>query len=104
MINVGTWNQNDPCFDWKGPCFWRVEAQKQRTNRFQVNMPIFHGCYAKFMCKKFQAATEKAEFNLSMEEAGVFTDCGFPRGKFPSTWSPRKPIGSMGRNVIYLPT
>ena len=52
------------------------------------------------MCKKFQAATEKAEFNLSMEEAGVFTVAVF-RGSFPSTWSPRKPIGSMGRNGTF---
>ena len=35
-----TWNPNDPCFDWKRPCFGGVDLQKQRSFGLQVYIYI----------------------------------------------------------------
>ena len=44
-----TWNPNDPCFDWKKPCFGGVKAMKAKnrgqTNRFQVYIYICINVY-----------------------------------------------------------
>ena len=49
-ISIYTWNPNDPYFLLDKALFWRVEAQKKKTNRFQVYIYIYMIIYIYILC------------------------------------------------------
>ena len=63
MINVYTWNPNNPCFDWKRPCFGGAKAQHRAQTGSRC---IYVYIYIHSIVKKYHICVSRSIQILSI--------------------------------------